>query len=734
VSSTTELSTPGEMQNRINRLENLVLSLMGNETTVLNPAAAAAFAAEANSPSTSTSDPSQATPSENSKDVHDEHELEQISRSIGVLKVHNGRQFYASEAHWWTILSDIAEVKRYFLEHQKQYEEQVEKIQITKKDEPAAAISLLFRGSAKAERSTLLANFPEKLVADKLMQRHFDTDGSHIHILHSPTFRREYDRHWAHPDETPIPWLGMCFAMMSLALESYHRAGDEPPELRGRSRALAIKFSDHSAQCLVTADFTQPLNFMLEALCFYFQAEYARSRDAETGLWLLSGIITRLAMRMGLQRDSAPYAVMSPFKGEMRRRVWSYIRTADILLSFQCGLPNMIRSTDCDTKLPSNLYDADIDEDSSVLPAARPSTENTQMTFMIAHTQMVLILGRIQELSMSLTFPSYETTLKLDEELRDNRASIPPFLRMESVEHTSIDPPITVMQRFALDLTFHKSQCLLHRKFLALARKESRYFPSRKTVIESCLAMLMHQSTIQTECQSGGRLSSLAWSFTTSLTTHDFLLAAMTICLDLYHTAQAEAQGRVTDEGYTWAQERRESMVAAIQRSVQIWESLRDQSLEAYKASSILNVMLNKLQDNFAYTKQNDGVGPDGLVASEHSAALTLGLLSSGGRIAPEVMTNFAPKYQQGQSRTVMSPSAYGQYANLEMQSFDTMPPFTKLFAPHAVGFEQMGDMDVQAANLDWVSFTKLFVVFVIELITDRTPGTLISKVWGWRI
>jgi len=698
------------MQNRINRLENLVLSLMGSGSPAMNPATAAALVAGATSPSTTTDEPSQLTPSHDNKETGAEDaDLQQVERSIGVLKVHNDRQFYASEAHWWTILSDIAEVKRYFLEHQKQYDEQVEKVKIHKRGQPAAAVSLLFRGAPTTDQATLLSNFPQKPMADKLMHRHFNTDGAHMQILHAPTFRRQYDIHWDHPEHTSIPWLGMCFAMMSLALESYHRAGDEPPEFRGTSRSLAIKYSDYSAQCLVTADFTQPLDFMLEALCYYFHAEYARNVDAETGLWMLAGIITRLAMRMGLQRDSAPYASCSPFRGEMRRRVWSYIRTADILLSFQCGFPNMIRSTDTDTNLPSNIHDEEFNDSSATLPPSRSMTDNTPMTFVIAHTRMIYQLGRIQELAMSLSSPSWDATQRLDEELQEIRAQLPSLMRMESAEHSSIDPPLTIMQRLALDLTYQKSRCLLHRKFMALARKDPRYFPSRKACIEACLEMLSHQSTIQAECQPGARLSSLAWSFTTSLTTHDYLLSAMIVCLDLYHTAQAESQSQTSGEGYAWALQHREVMFNAISRAVQTWESLKDQSLEAYKASSILKVMLDKLKDhqalrqqlqnNFAYTSRNDGLPPDGLVASEHSAALTLELLSSGGRLHSEVVPSaYDPKYVQ--DRTAVTPQpGFGQQVLPAAAS-------TSLADGSLINSNLFGSniMELSAANLDWVS------------------------------
>jgi len=708
------------MQSRINRLENLVLSLMTNGPQAVGQAAAAALIADSTSPGSS--EELQMPDADNIKDSSrdEDSEVERVSTSIGVMKVNNDRQYYASEAHWWTILSDIAEVKRYFAEHQKQYEEQVRKVTALKSGESGAATSLLFRGTTKTDRAKLLGNFPTRPVADKLVIRHFETDSQSIRILHCPTFKREYERHWVAPHETPVAWLALCFAMMSMALQSYHRTGDEPAEYRGRSRELSATYSDWAAQCLVHADFTQPVVHMLEALCFYFQAEYSRSRDAETGLWMLSGIITRLSMRMGLHRDSAPYAPISPFKGEMRRRIWAFIRSSDILFSFQCGLPNMIRSTDCDTALPSNIYDEEFDEDASALPAARPQTEATPISFMIAHTRMVFILGKIQESSTAIGFPSYDTTMKLDEELREDYAQIPEHLRLQGRDQSSLDTPDTVMQRFTLDLTYHKSMCVLHRKFLGRARRDSRYWYSRKTCIDASMEMLAHQSTLHIEIQPGSRLRSIAWSMATSLTTHDFLLAAMIICLDLYHTAQSEAQGNTSGEMYQWALERRSAMFETIERAVSIWETLRDQSLEAYKASSVLKVMLEKLknhqvlrqqlQSNFSFVSDNNGVAADGHVAPEHSAAMTLGLLSSGGVMTPETMGMYDRAYLQPARTGVTPQPTKDELGVAPMAHMDPGTPFSSLFGSNFGGFQSL---DIPGASLDWVSHSagKLLVL-----------------------
>ena len=70
---------------------------------------------------------------------------------------------------------------------------------------------------------------------------------------------------------------------------------------------------------------------MMETLLLHVHAEYARSRDAEVGILISTGIVVRLAMRMGLHRDPGPYPGIPVFQGEMRRRIWAAVRSCDLL-------------------------------------------------------------------------------------------------------------------------------------------------------------------------------------------------------------------------------------------------------------------------------------------------------------------------------------------------------------------------------------------------------------------
>ena len=107
------------------------------------------------------------------------------------------------------------------------------------------------------------------------------------------------------------------------------------------------------------------------------------------------GIFIRLAMRLGYHRDSARHSSISPFEGEMRRRIWAIIYQLDILASFQLGLPSMIPDEYCDTHAPKNLDYSDFGPDTTVLPPSRPLSDNTAITYTIVKSKVMGVFKRI---------------------------------------------------------------------------------------------------------------------------------------------------------------------------------------------------------------------------------------------------------------------------------------------------------------------------------------------------
>lgn len=512
--------------------------------------------------------------------------------------------------------------------------------------------------------------------------------------------------------------LGQIYCILCLAMHSYHRMGDEPPEYRGKGQSLATTYRNLTAECILLADFTRPVNHMIETLILHLHSEIIKNREAEVGVWVLVGMIVRLAMRMGYHRDPKYYPNITPFQGEIRRRVWTFVKQSDLLFSFQIGLPSMIRLGDCDAEVPRNLFDDELDEDMKAIPPSRPVTDATPVSYMIAKASITFAFGKVIESLHSLTPCTYDDVIVLDQNLRDARAEFPPHLRLRTIEESMLDPGILVTQRFNLAILYHKGQCVLHRKFLARARENNRYAHSRRTCVDSSMELLRHQATLHYESRPGRRLHGMK-VFTHSLTAHDFLLAAMIICLDLWYGADAEGAGRSSGDLYTWGLERRADMIQALEVSNDIWTEIKDQSMEAFKASETLTLILNKLKYNQSDARQTPGSFPFSNAANgvenptpfgsqveekpEHSAAMTLGMLSNGG-MTPNTTAmfsrSFSPMPNKNMNIGEIQPSGLTPNYSMDQSASGILSasmPFTFLGNGNPM-------MEMPPANLDWVS------------------------------
>lgn len=108
-------SSPDDMQNRIDRLEGLVLSLMTNGASAPGPTAAVAAVASERSGSTSTSTAVDDGEMEKIKEEEGgeeggESDVDAVANSFGVLKVdaETEKTMYIGDSHWHLVLSDVS--------------------------------------------------------------------------------------------------------------------------------------------------------------------------------------------------------------------------------------------------------------------------------------------------------------------------------------------------------------------------------------------------------------------------------------------------------------------------------------------------------------------------------------------------------------------------------------------------------------------------------------------------
>lgn len=313
------------MQNRINRLEGLVLSLMHGGANIDSSSSSAGGPSSSVGAASNTSPSAADSMSVPAKlDGHDDGAMQEddesdtdeaLANSLGVLKVDAERtkHIYMGQEHWHTILLDIAEVKNYFANHKKELERSYEQIRRAKPPTAQQPPTLLM-GATPASEVELRVELPPKSTVLTLCARYFNSMDNAVTIIHAPTFYQQLRNHWQDPSKTPIMWLAVLYSILCLAMLSYLKVGDEPPEWKGRTLELADEYRLRTVQCLIAGDYTKPVEHTVEAMLLYAFCEYASRWDADLGLWMILSITVRIALRMGYHRDAKWFPTLTPFQ------------------------------------------------------------------------------------------------------------------------------------------------------------------------------------------------------------------------------------------------------------------------------------------------------------------------------------------------------------------------------------------------------------------------------------
>ena len=105
---------------------------------------------------------------------------------------------------------------------------------------------------------------------------------------------------------------------------------------------------------------------------------------------MMTGLVIRMAQYLGLQRDGAQMKQLTPYETEMRRRVWCAVCNLDLRASEDQGTEMTIASGSFDTKIPSNINEADISPDSDQMPTERDGLTDTTFARIFCGSGLVM--------------------------------------------------------------------------------------------------------------------------------------------------------------------------------------------------------------------------------------------------------------------------------------------------------------------------------------------------------
>jgi hypothetical protein len=110
--------------------------------------------------------------------------------------------------------------------------------------------AFLFGAHALITEGELRAGLPSRSAVEKLVSRFFNSLDPSVYTLHYPTFHKQLNKHFQDPTSTCIVWLGLLYSILCLAMQSYNKIGDEPPEWKGKL-LLYLKLYDENTQNLL---------------------------------------------------------------------------------------------------------------------------------------------------------------------------------------------------------------------------------------------------------------------------------------------------------------------------------------------------------------------------------------------------------------------------------------------------------------------------------------------------
>ncbi|KAF1952615.1 hypothetical protein CC80DRAFT_571747 [Byssothecium circinans] len=521
---------------------------------------------------------------------------------------------YVGAYHWSSMLKEIEEVKT-SLEEAELEEEEREEEREEEWNSAGARSSITFGMPRPITKRELIEEMPPKEEVDRLLPLWFNSADPLLFIIHAPTFLEEYKQFWRDPLSVSVMWIALLYSALALGivlgprnpgmyantLAYNHLSGSSADRQDPNDYLLnsVDKFQQLASSALVLADVAKSQPYCLETLMIYGECEFLRRDDHHSKIWLMNGVALRVAMRMGYHRDPSNFKELTPFQGEMRRRVWHVISMMDSLISFAIGLPALVRRIESDVRPPRNLYDADISPSMTETPKGRPLTEITPASYAIAKCRIAFVFAEAAELAQKITPPRYSTVMALHKRLEEAHEYIPEGMRVRPIEDSVTDPPVLIMSRFNVEIVYLKTKLILHRTYLTAGQTDPRYAKSRNICVEAAVDILNYHKIIFHACQPGGQLTKVWW-YMSSLQTYDYLLAAMILSLEMHYLRSSDPSSPRVHELYD-----------ILERTYDIWANHPNRFRESARGAAILKAMLGKGSPGQA-DAASENVSPDG--------------------------------------------------------------------------------------------------------------------------
>ena len=440
-------------------------------------------------------------------------------------------------------------------------------------------------------------SFPSRDVADSLKDAYFRNFESAYRILHVPSFQSDYEKYWNNPAKTEdglvitislVMAIGACFDINS----------DHGEQLR--SNALSWIYAAQS-WLLGPIQKSRLSIVSLQVHCLLLLARQTNFVGPDL-VWISAGSLLRTAIHLGLHRDPTKYSKTSPFHTEIRRRLWATILEMTIQTSLDCGMPSLISFEDFDTLAPSNIAEAELLETTTEFPLIRSEVSFTQTSLQIGLLKSLPVRLEVARLINHFrSNPSYEDILRLSSEVLEGvRESA---VRMRAYLSSSDITKPSIFHQNLIEHLIRRFLLALHRPFAIKARKDPRYYFSRKVCLEQALVIASPQSD-----DDFSRLMAIGGGIFREILTH----GALTLGLELITQLQEDDRNMVLQRN----RPRREPIYEAIRGIIDLTRERLRLGETNVKGLLVLSMAIGQSESMEAGNSPEEGI----LLAAKQSA------------------------------------------------------------------------------------------------------------------
>ncbi|KAL4731728.1 hypothetical protein ACLX1H_000710 [Fusarium chlamydosporum] len=334
--------------------------------------------------------------------------------------------------------------------------------------------------------------------AQRLVDRYFDFAMPTYRFLHRPTIQEWFAEFYEtlgtmrDPNNAAakVALLFMILAHARVYMPENDRPG--PSDLSARYYLAAEhQLSKESGSIRLTSVQARLL-----------QCYYLGTRSRVNHCWSQFGIVTNLALAIGLNRNRRPGITsgLNHIEVESRRRTFWCAYTLDAYLSVSLGRPRNFHDDDIDTELPACVEDNDITKDHINLTSSAKGY--CVMLAPLGHMKLARIIGHILRALYSVKPISIsrraEETQRISKDLSDWRAEFSQFLDADYFSATFLVPIVQRQRNVTAYFAFTAAMVLyiyVIQKWASPPEAYSDYFTAA-TRCQSHMAIMVEKGSL----------------------------------------------------------------------------------------------------------------------------------------------------------------------------------------------------------------------------------------------